>query len=586
MSIVESVKKTLSNIFYPHVPFSEKKPFRSYIPELDNKDYAVYMPTKERIVAAYDKVLCTQLLSRKDILFLYPDVHVPNGAFKIQFNSESFPGLISGSRILLVLIIPYIPKEGNRTPKWRLVVITDKCQVYYNFPDGVSHHKGMIAFEESLIWDLPGNKYPSLSETCEDYEYYYPFLPESCYEYHPAGSTPKYYRATYEDGRIETLSRFYFPIRSALANPFFYLNGYEPDPLMTFIGTYAGNSSANDASRIVVFATHDGGKNWFAKYEFNDDGRAENYGNSLNNRNLIDNADISSWHLCKRELIPSENDELKLNIKSSVRVTRITWNETLEVTCDKAHGLSSGNIIALKGDGNTKEEKALFNNDFNDDYFGNGLFYKVKVIDDITVQLYECVSKSKTNLPARHIHSINRVKNGFLIATGEMYPQGWLILASITDSDNWSNNLAWDDSIPFIRLNSARGSVQRIVGAIMLDNKNDHEIIYASDCSSMNIKHIEIVDGIPTNQMGIYKGKLDDIDDFRKFTLLEEVKEPSFFFKDLDGCYVYCGQRGELALGFDRGKRWRHGKLDTALVHYMGRTANYFVIDGKILRIK
>ena len=47
MSIVNSVKKTLSNIFYPSVPFSEKKPFKSYIPKLDNKDFAVYMPTKE-----------------------------------------------------------------------------------------------------------------------------------------------------------------------------------------------------------------------------------------------------------------------------------------------------------------------------------------------------------------------------------------------------------------------------------------------------------------------------------------------------------------------------------------------------------
>lgn len=585
MSIVNSVKKTLSNIFYPHVAFSEKKPFKFYVPELENKDFAVYMPTKEKIVAAYDKAVCTQPLSRKDILFLYPDVHVPNRRFKIQFNSDSFPGLISGSHILLVLIVPYIPKEGDRTPKWRMAVVTDKCQVYHNYPDGVSHHKGIIAFEESLIWDLPGNKYPSLSELCEDYEYYYPFLPESCYEYHPAGKTPKHYRVTYEDGRVETLSRFYFPKRSALTNPFYYLNGYEPDPLMTFIGSYAGNSSANDASRIVVFATHDGGKNWFAKYEFNDDGRAKNYGNSLSNRGLIENEDSISWKLCKKEWIPSENDATQTLCKSSVNVMKAVWNDTLELTCDQPHGLSSGNIITLKGDGKTKAEKALFNNGFNDGYFGNGVFYKVKVIDDITVQLYECVSKSKTNLPARHIHSINRVKNGFLIATGEMYPQGWLMLISLTDSDNWNVYLACDE-IPFIRLNSARDSVQRIVGAIMLDNKEDHELIYASDCSSMNIKHIEIVDGIPTNQMGIYKGKLDDIDDFRKFTLLEEVKEPSFFFKNLDGCYVYCGQRGELALGFDRGKTWRHGKLDTALVHYMGRTANYFVIDGKILRIK
>lgn len=585
MELIDSAKRVLINMIYPTVPFCEKKPFRDYYVEIDNQQFAVFRPKNEKIVAANGDVVCTQLLHKNDSLYLYPDIQIPKRRYRITFDANTFPDLINNSHIQLVLLLPYILKTGNRTPKWRLVIITDRCQVYHNFPDGNKSKNAIISFEESLIWDLPGNKYPSLNEDCEGFEAYFPFLPESVYEYHPAGNTPRSFHVTYEDGREEELSRFYFPKRSAGTNPFVYLNGYEPDPLMSFIGTYCGNSSSDDSSRVVIFATHDGGKNWFAKYEFNDDGRSENYGNNICPVSLQGKeSNNNSLYLCIRKLIRSDNDELAFRCGANLKIRAIKWNQTAEIDFEHKHGLESGNIVAIKGIENDAVENALTNNDFNDDSFGNGVFFKVRVIDDYSVQLYECVSRSRVNLPARHIHSINRIKDGFMIATGETYPQGWLMIASITDSDNWSNNMAWDE-IPFIRLNSRRDSVQRIVGAVLLDNK-DHEIVYASDCSSMKpIKVIE-VDSIPTNQMGIYKGKVTDIDDFRYFELLEEIRESSFFFKELDGNYVFCGQRGEIAIGFDRGKSWRHAKLNEPLVHYMGRTKNYFVIDGKILRLK
>lgn len=585
MELIRSAKRALMNMMYPTFPFCEKKPFNDYNVEIDNQQFAVFQPKKEKIVAADGNVVCTQLLHKNDALYLYPDIQIPKRRYKIAFDSNTFPGLISDSHIQLVLLLPYIPKTGNRTPKWRLVIITDKCQVYHNFPDGNKSKKAIVSFEESLIWDLPGNKYPSLKEECDSFEKYFPFLPESAYEYHPAGNTPRSYHVKYEDGREEELSRFYFPKRSAGTNPFVFLNGYEPDPLMSFIGTYCGNSSSEDASRVVVFATHDGGKNWFAKYEFNDNGTSESYGNNVfSNMMRGKETNNESLSLCKRELICSENDELVLKCGVNLKIRTIKWNQTAEIIFEHKHGLESGNIVAIKGTGKDAVENALTNNDFSDDSFGNGIFFKVKVLDDYSAQLYECVSKSRVNLPARHIHSINRIKDGFMIATGETYPQGWLMIASITDSDNWSNNMAWDE-IPFIRLNSRRNSVQRVVGAVLLDNK-DHEIVYASDCSSMQPVKVIEVDGIPTNQMGIYKGKVTDINDFRNFELLEETKEPSFFFKELDGNYVFCGQRGEIAIGFDRGKAWRHAKLNEPLVHYMGRTKNFFVIDGKILLLK
>ena len=178
---MSNLKQTLFDRFYPLKPFSEKKPFRSYREELSNQSFSVYSPKKEKIIAAYQNTLCTRLISQKNVLFLYPDARRDHYRHKIVLCKEQFPGLIEGSNIQLVLLLPYIDND-DKLPKVRLNVITDRCQVYYNNPNGKNQ---ITQFRESLIWDLPGNKYPSQNENCEDYEYYNPFLPSEVYEYHP-----------------------------------------------------------------------------------------------------------------------------------------------------------------------------------------------------------------------------------------------------------------------------------------------------------------------------------------------------------------------------------------------------------------
>ena len=581
------IKRVISNIIYPVVPFSENKPFKDYKTLLDTRYFAVYSNSKEMIVAANDNVVCTQLVDNSNILFLYPNINTPNRRFKIEFNSDNFPRLIRDSKIQTVLLIPYITKTAGRTKKWRLVIITNQCQLYHNFPDRcVSAQQAMTTFCQSMVWDLPGNRYPSNNINCESYEQFFPFLSDSSYDYFTDNDSEKVYHINCDNGIEVDLSRFYFPNRGLQSNPFYYFNGFEPDPIMTFIGTYCGNASVSSASRIVVFATSDGGVNWFAKYEFNDDATAENYGSNLRIHPSWANEKIEfdDVYLHKRDLVPCDKEVLKLQCGNGIKVKQIIQKDTLEVELEDEHKLQSGNIVALKGQGNNNVSESLLNNSFTDGEYGNGVFYKIKVIDDTTIQLFECVSKSRTNLPARHIHSINRVKDGFLVATGETYPQGWIMMFSVIDADNWTN-ISASDNIPIVRLNSSMNSVQRIVGAILLDNK-EHEFVYASDCSTMNTIRDDIIDGIPTNSIGIYKGKLADIDDFHKFELLQDVKEPSFFFKELDGCYVFIGQRGEIAIGMDNGRLWHRARLEKPLVRYMGRTLNFFVIDGKILRIK
>lgn len=96
---------------------------------------------------------------------------------------------------------------------------------------------------------------------------------------------------------------------------------------------------------------------------------------------------------------------------------------------------------------------------------------------------------------------------------------------------------------------------------------------------------MEINSELSHNSVDIYKGSLNEIDDFSKFSILFETTEPAYFFKDLDGVYVFCGQRGELAFGFNGGTEWRKGRIDIALRRNQGRTYDFYVVSEYLIKI-
>lgn len=352
-SFMGQIKTDILNLLYPLKEFNKEHPFKSYHTVVENHAFAVFAPKNETIVAAHENIVCTQKSGDKNTLYLYPDIRRMRMRHRINVNENAFRGLIHGSNVQTVLLLPFIDKkDGNRSPSCRMVIITDKCQIFHNRPENRHGKKGAeTEFSESMIWDLPGKKHPSPNEKCEEYEFFYPFLPESAYEYHPAGETPKYLEVYGPDGKKEVLSRFYIPNRAVLSNPFSYMGGYEPDYMVSLIGTYLGNSTKETAGRIVVFATTDGGKNWFAKYEFNDSGASGNYGNAVRCREVeLNKTSVpSQMYLVKRELVPSETEGMVLRSGQRQAINSIRWGETVELVFKEQHGLTSGDIIALKG---------------------------------------------------------------------------------------------------------------------------------------------------------------------------------------------------------------------------------------------
>lgn len=576
-------------------------------------------PWKGKILSAFGSSIVIQSAFSLNILYYYPDI-LSNYRKKIHFNRRNFPGLIHNSKIDSCMLLPYLRNlgGGRYAKSVRLVIVTDKCQVFHNNParcldcDGIAIYNDDIRFEESAIWDLPGRKYPSMHSDCATVEKFFPYLPEQAYEYHPILNTDPNYKDLYGNGGFpkayivtkqgmqQELSRFYFPKRESMCNSFHHIGGEEPDYKLTLIGTYRANNNEKGA-RTVIFATDDGGRNWFAKYEFGDFGQYDfsqgasdwekGWGNVIKIPKDLTRTHSVNLFVTKRTITPptQENKEPQspFDWNTPIAVEAVEGgNITAVLRTKEKHGLSTGNIIAIQSEDETTNYKALCNNVVSSTHGGNGTLFKVNVLDDYSFEIYEYVHSADNPICCRHIHQINRVKDGWLIGTGEIYPNGWLLYFQMKEADTYSIKRAWDE-FNIYRLNSAKSSVQRTLGAIILDDKVQ-TIIFASDHDTLERAPIEVPENrtleITRNSIGIYKGKLSDIDNRDQYDIIYEAKEPSFLFKKVGCRLIFGGMRGEFAFSDDEGLHWNTYHIDTDMFNYHGAVNGSIVIGDYIIQ--
>ncbi len=590
--------------------YSPKKPFPGYKLLVEKQDFCIYRADMSRptIVAAFQNVVVTQKsIGRKQQITIYPDFKNHLIKYRINLTEKKFPGLLSGSKISKCLIVPYLREfaKDKFVKRWRVVIITDKCQVYHNFPsrskeiEGEEMYGDICRFEESVVWDIPGRRYPSLDKECSDVEEYAPYLNKMCYEYHPSiDEKSKYgnegfgkYTFVQDGERLVKVSRFYFPNRNNSANPFVFMGGYEPDYKMTLLGTYQSNKS--QGARTVIFATSDGGRSWYAKYEFADEGEYSfkqgtnewgyNFGNPINTEFIAHDYDGRAYF--KKRLL-SHDGQNKFIWEEPIEISRIYAAKITKIKTVVPHGLITGNIVSIGTEDIQKpnEWNCIFNVNVSCDSCGNGKLFKVELIDEYEFLIYECVSNPFSNIACRHIHHINRVRDGWLIGTGEIYPNGWMLYMQMLEADTYSR-ISAAEYLHVRILNQGALSVQRTLGADLIDGA-DPLLVIASDHDKLERK-MEIEGAvIPRNSTGIYIGKLADINHFERYTIMYEAKEPAYFFKKIENKYVFSGQRGEFALGCSSGSEWVTARTDEPMIHYGGATYNFTVIDRYLLVIK
>ena len=506
-----------------------------------------------------------------------------NGNFdtNVNLNSQTFPNLIKGSVILKILLLPWNRNSTYPVPMngWRCCVITSKGQIYHNYPnrmqsssnlDGDEVSGDINHWDESVVWDLSTRRYPS--KTVDVFPYALnPCLPDSCYDFFPKLNNDNGYGnggfdATIKkniSGKDVVFPRFYMHKRGIDNIPFFYMGGFETSNKIQLIGTYRSNTTSETTGRVCIFITTDGGRQWYNRYEF-----AQNLPLALGNRligsKINDDYSSLSLSLMKRNfIVPSASNKEPSDLFSygtEIKIHSIIKSDTLALVTEQPHNLIDGDLIVIKqiASNTTTAFSFLCNDNINTKNGGNGKIWKVKVKDVNTIYLFEYVFNPDSNLPARHIHAINKLKDGYIISTGETYPQGWTIYLQNKAADTYAIVNAWDNFI-FTRLTSTSQSIQRSLGTLLIDDA-DQTVIFASDEASLNGSLYGIdgrTEGISRSSTGVYKGKLKDIDDFTKFTSIYEARQPAYHFKDINGMWIFAGQQGELAISVDKGQTWR-----------------------------
>lgn len=576
-----------------------------YYKVIDRSKYQIWkrtgnkklMALHKNIAVTYDRTIAEFAISTNGV----------NGDYdnKVIFTDVNFPNLIPGSLPEYVLVIPHTRNltTSQHANDWRMVVISQFGQIYHNFPsratetDGQSLEGDMLKFDESVIWDLPERKFPSKDKAATNTETYFPGLPDSRYEYRPAINDDNGYghggfgKSIEKNGK--TYPRFYLPDNNTSQNSFSPMGGFEPDDKITLLGTYRSNAGEGEACRICVFATDDGGRSWYNKYEFTSDDTVQNFTTHIDTSGFATAYPQNLLAISKRTLVlPTETEKEpvdKFTWGTNVVVSNMTRANKCVVTTSTPHGLSSGNVIAFKSNsGSNSDWDWMANDTVSSTSGGNGKLFRVKVLTDKTFEVYEFVHSAQNNLPCRHIHGINRVKDGWIISTGERYPNGWIMYMQMKAADTFYVYRAYQD-FPIIRLNSSDEAAQRLIGGTMLDDP-DSTMIVAMDDETAPRDPVTMPEGrtetFTRSSTGVFKGKLADIDDLDKFVPIYEATEVSYFFKEKAGTYIWIGQRGEFALSLDKGETWLTENLGEVGQHFYGESNKVVVVDNFIIFIK
>ena len=265
-------------------------------------------------------------------------------------------------------------------------------------------------------------------------------------------------------------------------------------------------------------------------------------------------------------------------------------NDIIVVTT-VGHGLNGGDVVLFeKQNGTSNEWDWIVNTGHTALSAGNGVIFKAQVIDATSFRLMECIYNPHNNLSVRHIHSINRCKDGYTIGTGEAYPEGWILYLSVRESDSFMRLYPWDD-LQFVRLNSTSSSIQRPLGVIIKQDA-DNTVYIGVDNEYTDLGNVTMpagrTDTFKRSSNGVWKGKLTDVDSQSAFECVFQSDEVCYFFKEVRGTMIYIGQQGHVGISSDGGNTWSECHLNTGDVSRFGGISNNgeIIVENFIFKAK
>lgn len=512
--------------------------------------------------------------------------------------------------------------RGTNGTDCRINVVFQNGQIYHNYPacynnfdffgaprawrksdstdaDGVAFIDELFTkFVEGCVWDMADRKNPAKDDSLIDTGAYYynPALIESAYEMHPAIGVGTGYSNTegfpafkkHKDlnGTEHTYSRFWRNnIDEPEANALTWMGGYVCDEKFTMIATYTGNTS--HACRQCVFMTTDGGRNWYNVYEFAGNGRIKFYKKSestsfipgyyaVSPKLLLDGVTYSGDTLKVQNrviVVPSSQNkepEIIFEYGNALTVSGIVGTKTgITVTTSEKHGFFRGECIVFTGSAN-EGYNWMLNNEADGTTGGNGVMFIVNdTPSDTSFTISQYPYNTHSGLPIRHIHALNRCKDGVAVSTGEQYPQGWILYGALAKADSHAYVFPWNNDFKWVRLNSTYESVQRPLGVIVeqeiVDGKADTVVYYGADNEFTPMGEVVMPEGrndvFSHNSTGVYRFLLKDFDNMASGECVFSERENCYCLQKIDNVFVFTGQFGAIAVSYDKGKTWTRAKM-------------------------
>lgn len=520
----------------------------------------------------------------------------------------------------------------------RLCVIFSNGQIYHNYPscnDTYDFYSPTLAkqgstttvdemffkFAESVVWDLPTRKHPVKTQTGDDATliatgcyYYNPALPDNNYEAHPALNQANGYGNTVGFAATNTVNpasdgttvserpRFWFTNRDDYyANPFRYLGGYVTENYYTMIGSYQGNEGSVSPSRICLFGTQDGGRSWYALYELGAHTQRAKHGNSYYAASnfpgvplaQVGTAGDNIYSVKRRTVImPSTDDKEPSTLfeyDTPVNVASIVGDaDSIVFTTASAHGLSNGDVVVVDFQqgvsANDRDFDWMVNSNADGTSGGNGILMKVVSVTSTTFVATLYLSNPDNNITARHIHCLNKCKDGVAIGCGEEYfdKGGWVLYLFMRNMKR--TNIA--GSLDILRLTSTIDSIQRPLGVIIQQEGDETYCYFASDTANILMTDTTMPSGrtdkFNHSSTGVWKMKLSEVDEFvEKAQMKLNCNQVCFGFQKFGNAFVYCGEDGLIAVSYDNCESWTECRVPGPCAYYISHFCGV-TYDGKI----
>ncbi len=303
-----------------------------------------------------------------------------------------------------------------------------------------------------------------------------------------------------------------------------------------------GNYNKDAGSEPLLIATNDGGRTWYARIYFGcTDYYVNMYGSKIDLTPITDVAGAyvsGSLKMCRRRFnVPTPSTKepdvpFVLNQAEQSLVTGFSVDadgDCLVTLADDVDYDAINNVVYFENVSANSEWNYICNTGFTADgtTTNSGIFFRAQKVTANTYKLFaDLGNQYEGDAVCRHIHAVNDCMSGFLVSTGETYAEDWFEGGFIYHlkqiNRNGSNAVSPTSEGDVYRLTSSFNAVNRACGAYLFNDNIDPTLLYVSD-QSMRVAEQRFASitgrtgNVPVTPIGIFVGKLSDIDDQTKF---------------------------------------------------------------------